>query len=325
MVVATGIVAATLAWRRRPPRPSPALLAATVAVLALAWVLPIVEEVTRTPGNLTRVARFFAGRGGGHPLGEALALVARELAWPWTYAVLGPRNQYAPYPALGGVPVVVGGALALAQTALLGYWSVRLRDRPFIRALAIICLAGTAAAVPAVMRIAGEVRPYLTTWISMVGTLGALAAVAAVAPLVPTPSRLQARTLVLPAGLALALALAGRPLVHDSEFPPAAALAETVTKELARLGSRRPQVTIQTQSPELFYGASAVLLQMHKRGVAFAVDRPWWNFFGDRWLPTGDEDQRVAFRVGRQADRVGPVGCAMSGGVELCITVEASH
>ena len=251
------------------------LLAATVTVLALAWVLPIIEEVTRTPGNLTRVARFFAGRAGGHPLGEALALVARELAWPWTYAVLGPRDQYAPYPALGGAPFVVGGALALAQTALLGCWSVRLRDRPFTRALAIICLAGTAAAVPAVMRISGEVRPYLTTWISMVGTLGALAAVG---PLVPTPSRLQAPTLVLPAGLALALALAGRPLVHDSEFPGAAALAETVTKELERLGSRRPQVTIQTQSPNLFYGASAVLLQMHKRGVAFAVESPVVGF-----------------------------------------------
>jgi len=36
-------------------------------------------------------------------------------------------------------------------------------------------------------------------------------------------------------------------------------------------------------SPELFFAVSAILLKMQKSGIAFALNRPWWNFFGDRW------------------------------------------
>jgi hypothetical protein len=124
--------------------------------------------------------------------------------------------------------------------------------------------------------------------------------------------------------LALAAALVGRPVVRDSEVAGANSVSDAVVEELRRLGSQRAQVTIQTRSPELFYVASAVLLQMHKRGVAFTVDRPWWNFFGERWRPTGTEDVALDFHAGRRTTGPPPLVCSGTGAAPLCITMSSS-
>jgi hypothetical protein len=204
-----------------------------------------------------------------------------------------------------------------------GFWSVRLPGRPFSRALARVSLVSTLIAVPAVMRIAGEVRPYFTTWISLVGLLGA---VSAFAPLVgrwttTRPAVRGAAGLALVAGLGFALSLVGRPLVRDSQFSQARAVSDAVIAVLRQRGTRRPQVTIQTRSPELFFAASAILLQMQKSGIPFAVNRPWWNFFGDRWRPTGTEDDVLAFKQRPTTGGPAPIVCTLTrdNAIELCI------
>ena len=331
-VGAAALVAAVL-WARGPRAPARVALivavGAAAAALVVAWALPLYEQLTRTPGNLTLMARWFSGRGNTeHPgFGEAVAVVAREVAWPFTYAFFGARDQYAPLPALGGARLAAVGAFFAAQLALLGLWSLRLRDRPFTRALAQVSLACTAAAVVAMMRVSGEIRPYLTTWISMVGLIGTIAALAPLSRFLPDPSlppaaRATAR-LALPVGLAIAVAMAARPAVYDSRYPAARLVSDAVVKELARRGRRRPQVKIQTRNPDLFYGASAVLLQMHKRDVAFAVDRPWWNFFGERWLPTGQEDEVLDFHAGPRPGAAPPLVCSPEGPGHLCVTIDA--
>lgn len=299
-------------------------VALTLGALVLLWTLPVIEQLTRTPGNLTRMALFFLRGQQGHSLREALAVVSREIAWPWSYLLFGARDQYATYPALAGARLAGAAALTLVQAMLLAWWSLRPSHHPYLRALARVCLSTTAVAVLAVMRVTGEVRPYVTTWISMVGTLGALAAVV---PLFPrnTIARPAARGLAatgLVAGVALAFALVGRPLVRDSQFPPARAMSDRIVSVLRQRGTRRSQVVIQTGSPELFYAASAVLLQMHKSGVAFAVDRPWLNFFEDRWRPNGIEDDTLDFRMVTPRDDLAIV-CSKAEIARLCVGVRA--
>jgi hypothetical protein len=295
----------------------------TAGALVVAWAAPLIDQATRTPGNLTLVARFFL-RGGaaGHGAGEALGIVTRELAWPCTFLMLGARDQYAPYPALSGGQLAIAATWALIQIALLVLWSIRLRQRPFACALARLCLVCSLAAVPAVMRISGDVRPYLTTWISMVGLLGTLAALGPLLRLsiLEQPAARVHAARALAAALAIAVALVGRPVVRDSEFPAARSLGDAVARELRRRQSRRPQVTIQTRDPALFYAASAVLLQLHKAGFAFAVDRPWWNFFGERWRTTGAEDEAIDVRASALATGPAPLLCHPNGAGQICIT-----
>jgi hypothetical protein len=298
-------------------------VALAVGVLVAFWTMPLVDQLTRDPGNMSLVLRFVGRGAAGHTWGEAMATVAREIAWPWSYILFGPLRWYDPYQPLEGWRQAVSGAFALGQIGLLGFWSVRLRDQPFFRALARVCLACTIVAVPATTRVVGDIRPYLTAWISMVGVVGSLAAIG---PLLASrrlalPIVREQGALILAAGLAMAVAFVGRPLVRDSQFQPARSVGDAVRAELVASGIHRPHVEIQTRSPELFYAASAVLLQLHKAGVAFSVDRPWWNFFGERWRPSGGEDGLVGFRVGRPSGAPPAFTCAPNGASEMCVSI----
>ena len=70
-----------------------------VATLAALWTMPLVEQLTRDPGNMSLILRFFSGESAGHTWGEALAIVTREIAWPWPYILFG-RPWYARYQPL---------------------------------------------------------------------------------------------------------------------------------------------------------------------------------------------------------------------------------
>jgi hypothetical protein len=327
--VATGALTSGVLWLRLRRLHDGAATSARVPIglavgtLAALWTLPLLEQLTRDPGNMSLVLRFFGRGDAGHTWGEALATVAREIGWPWSYVLFGSLRWYDPYHPLEGWRQAVGGALALGQIGLLGFWSVRLRDQPFFRALARICLACTIVAVPATTRVSGDIRPYLTAWISMVGAIGSLAAIGPLLAFrrLALPIGRERGALILAAGLAIAVALVGRPFVRDSQFQPARSVGDAVKAELLRSGVHRPHVEIQTGSPELFYAASAVLLQMHKAGVAFSVDRPWWNFFGERWRPSGGEDGLLDFRVGRPSGAPPAFVCAPNGASELCVSI----
>ena len=297
----------------------PMLLA--TATLAALWTMPLVEEMTRDPGNMTLILRFFSEESAGHTWGEALAIVSREIAWPWSYMLFGTLPWYAPYQPVDGWRQAAGGALALGQIGLLAFWSVRLREPSFFRALACVCLVCAIVAVLATTRVSGEIRPYLTVWISMVGVIGWLAAVGPVlasrGPALPIGREQGA--LALAVGLAIAVSLVGRPLVQDSQFQPARSVSDAVRTGLLEHAVHRPHVTIQTGSPELFYAASAVLLQMHKAGVAFSVDDVWLNFFGERWQPSGREDSLLEFQAGRPSGTPPALLCVPNGASELCV------
>jgi hypothetical protein len=215
----------------------------------------------------------------------------------------------------------VGGAVALGQIGLLAFWSVRLRGPSFFRALACVCLACTLVAVVAATRVSGEIRPYVTAWISMIGVIGSLAAIGPVlaARGRALPIGRDAGALIFAVGLAIPVALVGRPLVRDSQFPTARSVSDVVKAELLASNVHRPHVAIQTGSPELFFAASAVLLQLHKAHVAFTVDDVWLNFFGERWQASGREDGLLEFHVGRPPGAPPPLVCVPNGVSDLCV------
>jgi hypothetical protein len=325
--VAAGALTSGALWLRlrrrdRDVATSPHLpMILAVAILAALWTMPLVEQMTRDPGNMSLILRFFSGESAGHTWGEALAIVTREIAWPWSYILFGTLPWYAPYPPLEGWRQAVGGAFALGQIGLLAFWSVRLRAPSFFRALACVCLACTIVAVLATTRVSGEIRPYVTAWISMVGVMGSLAAIGPVLASrgLALPIGRDQGAFILAVGLAIPVALVGRPLVQDSQFQPARSVSDAVRAELLESGVHRPHVAIQTGSPELFYAASAVLLQLHKADVAFSVDRAWLNFFGERWHPSGREDGLLEFHAWRPSGAPPALVCVPNGASDLCV------
>jgi hypothetical protein len=325
--VAAGALTSGALWLRRrrcdgDVATSPHLpITLAVVTLAALWTMPLVEQTTRDPGNMSLILRFFSGESAGHTLGEALAIVTREIAWPWSYILFGTLPWYAPYPPLEGWRQAVGGAFALGQIGLMAFWSVRLRERSFLRELACVCLACTVVAVLATTRVSGEIRPYVTAWISMVGVIGSLAAIGPVLASrgLALPIGRDRGALILAVGLAIPVGLSGRPLRLDSQFQPARSVSDAVRAELLESGVHRPHVAIQTGSPELFYAASAVLLQLHKAGVAFSVDRVWLNFFGERWHPSGREDGLLEFHAGRPFGAPPAIVCVPNGASDLCV------
>jgi hypothetical protein len=94
----------------------------------------------------------------------------------------------------------------------------------------------------------------------MVGVMGSLAAIGPVLASrgLTLPIGRDQGALILAIGLAIPVALVGRPLVQDSQFQPARSVSDAVRAQLLQSGVHRPHVAIQTGSPELFYAASGV-------------------------------------------------------------------
>lgn len=331
--VAAGALTSGALWLRLRRRDGHAATSPRVAVmlavamLAAFWAMPLGEQLTRDPGNMSLILRFFSGNSDRHSWGEALAIVSREIAWPWSFTLFGSLPWYTPYQPLEGWRLAVAGAFALGQVGLLAFWSVRLREPSFFRALACVCLVCTIVAVLATTRVSGEIRPYMTAWISMIGVIGFLAAIGPVlaSRRLALPIGHDQAAWILAVGLAIPVALVGRPLVQDSQFQPARSVSDAVRAELFESGVHRPHVAIQTGSPGLFYAASAVLLQLHKAGVAFSVDPVWLNFFGERWQPSGREDGLLEFRAERPSGAPPPLVCVPNGASELCVWLVRRH
>jgi hypothetical protein len=144
-------------------RPSLGTLAAvSVAVAAVLWLPPVVEQLTNRPGNLRSLLDFFVhGRPGGTPLGAARSarVLARELVGlaPWMGAE-EPAFMNAVVPRAAGwllIPVLAVGSVAVLA-----------RRRGAIDAQRGVVTAGLAAAIAWVVlaRILGPPYTYLVHW-----------------------------------------------------------------------------------------------------------------------------------------------------------------
>jgi len=295
-----------------------------LALTALAWIPPLVEELTRTTGNLTLLARFGAKGGGGYPLRTALAAVGAALS----VVPLGARWVLAPQfqARLGAGPVWVVAwtlllAAALVVTAVVGYR----RGRGFAADLAVITLAALAAAVTAVARVQGEINFYLLTWISILPVPAVVAIGLALLPeLRPDPVPAVA------IGLAAVL-LIGPVALHgtDQEYNREAsatvtALAAETRSTLGPAATGLVRVHILTSSA--WPVAAGVAVQLARAGARIKVDPGWVFLFGDQFRAGGaGGGAELWFALPHEEPLVSPVAGAVelapAGGVDLFVRV----
>jgi hypothetical protein len=318
------VIAASVALAR-PPR----WLAINVSlwILLLLWFLPLAEQVSHTPGNLTKLWTFFAYRGEGQPFRAAFEAWAAALVGPVT-----PRFS----PALGGAlapRASIGGELwAVAQVVLVGMVALVERRRRsadpgarFQAMVAVLLCLASIAALWSVTRIAGDILDHEVFWISGLGLMNVAVLVdfviararaplkgvrhnSTAAPLngVPYRSRVPAvcaALMLVPAALGVVElrrvnALTFRP--GDQELA-AGTLAEAIVKYAGDEG--RPKLLLQIDGPA--WGVAAgVVVQLQKAGLPFAVSRDAVWMFSEATAPRGDEARTIAISAAARHEQL---------------------
>jgi hypothetical protein len=280
------------AGRRRLIR----VIAVTFGVLIVLWGAPIWEQLSRTPGNVTRLWRFFAaGHGASQPFATAYAA--------WTDMLAGMARpdlrlaEGAPF-RRSRIPWAEGWAGAqvvlLAITAMVAARG----GRRFGAALPALLVVASLTALWSVTRIEDAIVDHEVFWISGFGVLGtAVLLDAAMAAGGQRRGRASLRATTIACGLAVCLVAAigvfQLRLLTNQTFSPrpqqvaAATLAEALKQRIPS-GPGRPLVRIEQGAWPV---AAGVLLNLQKSGVEFSVEDDWLPMFTEAAAMTGRETE----------------------------------
>jgi hypothetical protein len=289
-------------------------LLAAVAALALAallWTPPLVQQVTGTPGNLGELAEYLREGAPEQPagLGAGLRGVADEFGKLPAYLV-GAGSPSEPLLPEGWPPAAIAVGLGLFALALAD--GVR-RRREEVVWLGVLTLAVAAAGVAAIARIDGAAFPYLTRWTVVVGILawttvgmGALPVLRAAAErwagarrggvLLTVPLAVLATTAVLVTGLGTARATPPMTDVTGQIGRLEEAVLADLDQRGLRSGADAPVVRVDfpgtTRPGDLvgtFWPGTGLVLELLRDDVDVQVSPFWQMAFGDRYTDRADD------------------------------------
>jgi hypothetical protein len=304
-------------WRRGRRAEIVRALLATLAVLALLWALPIAEQLTNSPGNMTELWRFFVSQ--SHPgqrwasAFSAWSDMLTGLVRPDFAVATGLRFRQSPIRWVEAFAVLQ--LTALAATAVL---AARARRR-FEVSLALLMLMVSLLALWSASRIEQTIFDHEVFWISGLGVLN----IAVLLSLIVRSGRIWQQRAVRSEASASSTAAAGRgPLnwpatvaclmlftacaaiglremvatVAAASTPsPDSETVSTVAKELESYLERerivRPLVLIDQDAWPL---AAGVILRLQKNGVPVAVEEDWVPMFTPIFAATGRETAELA-------------------------------
>jgi hypothetical protein len=301
------LIAAVMAARRWKSRTAMRSINVSAWMALALWLVPIAEELTHSPGNMTLLWRFFAGaHGHGQTLSDASAAWAAMLTAPFSGA----------FSLAGGATFEANAqslrvAIALTELAALALVARRqwTGDRALAR-LALFSLGASLVALWSVTRIEERIFDHEIFWISALGALNAgIVAAAAISSLSafarpsPVVYRLSSNSLLhgalLAAAVAICLSQADRAregrLPATATSPVVERLAGSVRQYLEGEGAHKPLVRIGQDSWGM---AAGVLLETDRSGIPFAVEDSWKPMFPPSLAPNGQEDAEIAFGNG---------------------------
>lgn len=270
-------------------------VAATVGVLAIVWWPPVWEELTQSPGNLSRLMRFFAEPSAGQTWTAAFSAWGQAIS-----AVFGPTFGVPTGAALQTDDGWLLPALAVLQLPLLAAaaWDARRRGDAFHASLCWLGIVASLVALWSVTQVRNYLGEYMVFWISLPGALNwAALAASVIAQIQPRsqhtlPARRAARVLAV-AIVAWFAASELRSLYvnarkpHEGVAHTVASLAQTLEAHLRRLDLKHPQVRI---SRAVWGEAAGIVVHLYKRGVAVSVEPEWMMHFGTPLVSRGNED-----------------------------------
>jgi hypothetical protein len=294
--LAVSAVLALATWhaaREAIPRSRRAAIIAA-AVAAVLWAVPLSEQVSASPGNMTALWRFFSTPDRGHQTMAttyaAWSDMVTGIARPDFHIAGGSpfrRSRWRPARTVAGCEVAALTAIALIA---------RRRRRQFEAAFASVLLLALAIAFAAVTRIHDEIIDHEVFWISALGALVAATIVAAAAGWwSEAPKRLGACAAVGACALAAYVgfgelsAVTKRTIDPDPARRAAAVIGDALERRVRSTGVR-PLIQIDQDEWPVAAGA---LLHLQRSRLAFAVEDDWLVMFTEHARSTGAEAERI--------------------------------
>jgi hypothetical protein len=296
--LAVSAVLALATWqaaRDATPRRRRTVIAAA-AVVAVLWAVPLGEQVSAAPGNMTAIWRFFSSPTRGHQ-----TIAATYAAWSDMvtgiarpdFRVAGGsefrRSRWRPARTVAGCEMAALTAIALIA---------RRRRRRFEAALASVLLLALAIAFAAVTRIHDVIIDHEVFWISALGALAAATIAAAVVSAAwrsDVPKRLAAWAAVCACAAAAYVGFGELSATTKRTFDPdparrAAAVIGDALERRVRSTGVRPLIQIDQDEWPV---ASGALLHLQRSGLAFAVEDDWLAMFTEHARSTGAETDLI--------------------------------
>jgi hypothetical protein len=283
------------AIRGRWSRPEWDAVAAIVCVLGVFWTLPLLEEWTNRPGNVTKIASFFLAKDGS-------SLSWHEAVQIWSTKLTAPFSAELRIPIGHAVGVtatwpIVSAAAVLPPALLAVAWPCR-RRQPLIASMALLVCLASIVALLSVVRIRGEVMDQTVFWIAVIGLLGAAALAAA--GLAWIRERLGSRgrewngvaATVLPTACLLGIVAFGASHFFSGGEPETPPEKTTVGRAFSELVTALESVKAQSVGVEVvdWYETAGVVLQMYKADVPVRVEPAYGFMFGAQLVASGDEE-----------------------------------
>ena len=283
----------------------------SIALALALWAPPLWEQLTRTPGNLTRLFLFFTREAtAGQRPGDAVNAWATELARPFASHVTLAMGADL-HPGFSAVRVTCA-FVELSMLAILSVhaWRRRHRCTACVSAAALIA---SLVALAAALRISGQLVDHEVFWMSLVGALNAGVVAGAVADMfVQHVGARRSAQHALKAAAVLSLivvsvALGANGMRNDLnrqrtlDDHAVDVIVEDVRQRLSAVGAHRPLFRIESGISPVAFGA---LLQLYKGRQPFAVEASWVHVVGESFRENGGEDVVIAIAGSTAAPRV---------------------
>lgn len=308
-----------LGARRRDQPYVLAPLITTLAVGAVMWCPPIVDQLIRSPGNATRLARHFLTDPDEEAigLGDGVRVVLQHLDLVSIGRDLVTRDDALVHRAGSVSGVAAGGLIVLVLWLASTIWALRARHGSLVALHTVIAVA-LAAGTISISRIFGKVWFYLTLWMSATTLLILLSlgwtAWLLIAHRTGRPAR-DLRVGLTAAATMAALATAGSLIATVDHRMPAAehgadvrALLPTITAALDRGDGPAPgpdarYVVFWQESVVPGAQGYALLNELERRGYNAGV-HPTWRVpaTAHRVRHTGEFDAEIHFVSGAWID-----------------------
>lgn len=191
----------------------PKALCVAAVLLTLAWLPPVIEQLTQSPGNMSKVLMFLGEHGSHRGWMESCQLLAPMLtAFPATR--LGDAVRAGAAVSIWRSPWLVVDTVICGQQFVLvaaSYAVARRMGQNFAAVLCLLYFVLVAASVVSVQRIIGPVYLYLMLWMAGLGLLSYAAIGAAWFPVLRMVLRVPQRAVLRGAafGTAVAALVAG--------------------------------------------------------------------------------------------------------------------
>jgi hypothetical protein len=276
-----------------------------VAVTVVAWLPPLIEELTTSRGNLSQLLEFFTRHGTDHTLSEGVTNTALQ-------STLMVRGLLSSVSLMADAHQGLTLALVVSAIALGCAIAAAVRARATDTLLLIgLGVAELAVGVYAVMKIAGPVQYYLVQWISAIGfvlwiAVGRAGLDAARAPTArswrsPARRRGALAVALVVLGVLTMRALPGHAgLINENLDVPnnRALFGHVPARQLLAATRSGRTVVLRNDVPTGWevLAADALLLEQHGRTVRIASTRETRLLFDDARLVSRASD------AGRDAD-----------------------